>query len=795
MNFDKSGARRLLTKIAAIMMLPSLVFSGYVSADTKPITAEKSTLATPSKINQDKLMEDFIARASALPNAAVGKFLAEEIKNEQDAFISTAGSEAKGMAAWREAKVIDQKVSQDQLVAQNLSGRITNDLPGFDEVKIVLVKGLFTHTLQFAHVGLTLKDDKGVAQSGKGPIIYLDSDYYLRANNAIQRHEIDEAIQAEKFRRELEKAYELAGKPIISVRAWINTHMNNADELLQGTAYAGQSAKAIWKAFHDQSYLLDELKAEVTAGGKEGFWGLVEKDYIADLVRTFKDKEEETINIAAFAPQVDTDEMLPTDTVFYKTLKTKTARSAFGEQLVFGTSGIRDLVLFLENIKCYSVAEAIMSFMKAKGYLDLDELVIAGDLRPSSPDIMKIALLAGIMWNKTVLCAGNLPTPAVAYYGMYRAEGAIPSVEITASHNPVLGSNPDFLKALLDEQNGVKPNTPTGEVLKEDELEILEQVRMFLELELMMQENICMFDRSGALKVREELNDQQRDALDKALAKRGELRAPKEGAAKREMPGQTDVSEKARQMYIDRYVKAFGKIFDGDDEMAFLAHMSVGRSIIRDIFTGLGLDSNTFNYMREGNDWERGLIVDTEDVKQPKKPTDFNFQTVVRGMRDECRAAGKHIKGIWSTDGDSDRPALFDENGSFIYGDKLGYLTCKYIADLDFCQNKPKLAVITATVSGTVQRMLEDLGYTVVKVEIGSPYVVKAMEDWSRDPKNKGGIAVGFERNGGFLLGSDIRLNNGNVLKKLATRDAMLPIIAAFSMAREKKCSIGQLVA
>ncbi|MDD5439978.1 MAG: hypothetical protein PHS37_07315, partial [Candidatus Omnitrophica bacterium] len=84
---------------------------------------------------------------------------------------------------------------------------------------------------------------------------------------------------------------------------------------------------------------------------------------------------------------------------------------------------------------------------------------------------------------------------------------------------------------------------------------------------------------------------------------------------------------------------------------------------------------------------------------------------------------------------------------------------------------------------------------TVVKVEIGSPYVVKAMEDWSRDPKNKGGIAVGFERNGGFLLGSDIRLNNGNVLKKLATRDAMLPIIAAFSMAREKKCSIGQLVA
>lgn len=54
---------------------------------------------------------------------------------------------------------------------------------------------------------------------------------------------------------------------------------------------------------------------------------------------------------------------------------------------------------------------------------------------------------------------------------------------------------------------------------------------------------------------------------------------------------------------------------------------------------------------------------------------------------------------------------------------------------------------------------------------------------------------VGFEANGGVLLGSDSVLEHGGVLPALATRDAILPILAVLGLAQRQKLPVQRLTA
>jgi phosphomannomutase len=54
-------------------------------------------------------------------------------------------------------------------------------------------------------------------------------------------------------------------------------------------------------------------------------------------------------------------------------------------------------------------------------------------------------------------------------------------------------------------------------------------------------------------------------------------------------------------------------------------------------------------------------------------------------------------------------------------------------------------------------------------------------------------IVVGFEANGGFLLGSDVT-REGKTLPALPTRDAMLPILATLAATRAAGTSLAELV-
>jgi phosphomannomutase len=135
------------------------------------------------------------------------------------------------------------------------------------------------------------------------------------------------------------------------------------------------------------------------------------------------------------------------------------------------------------------------------------------------------------------------------------------------------------------------------------------------------------------------------------------------------------------------------------------------------------------------------------------------------------------LDALVSADGDADRPLLVDDTGALIRGDIIGILTAKFVgAD----------AVVTPVTSNSA---IEGTGpfRQVVRTKVGSPFVIAGMAAAQ-------GRVVGFEANGGVLLGSDVVVN-GATLSALPTRDALLPILAVLGAARAAEQSVSQLVA
>ncbi|MCB8746892.1 glycosyltransferase family 2 protein [Rhodoferax sp. U2-2l] len=75
----------------------------------------------------------------------------------------------------------------------------------------------------------------------------------------------------------------------------------------------------------------------------------------------------------------------------------------------------------------------------------------------------------------------------------------------------------------------------------------------------------------------------------------------------------------------------------------------------------------------------------------------------------------------------------------------------------------------------------------VIRTRIGSPYVIAGM-----NAAQGAGTVVGFEANGGFLLGSDVQ-QGSRQLARLPTRDAVLPMLALLCLARQRGCKLSEL--
>lgn len=221
-------------------------------------------------------------------------------------------------------------------------------------------------------------------------------------------------------------------------------------------------------------------------------------------------------------------------------------------------------------------------------------------------------------------------------------------------------------------------------------------------------------------------------------------------------PAEADTQAAAR--YAARYVTAYGPKALAGMRIGVYEHSSVAREILKQVLFSLGADvvplarSETF------------IPVDTEAV-DPETRTLF---------AQWCRA--NRLDALVSTDGDADRPMVTDAAGEVIPGDVLGALTARSLG----------AEVICTPVSSN--SMIATMGFgKIVKTRIGSPFVIAAMEAET-------GAVVGYEANGGFLLGFAAQGPAGP-LAPLMTRDCLLPIIAPLAAAQAAGLSLADLVA
>lgn len=126
----------------------------------------------------------------------------------------------------------------------------------------------------------------------------------------------------------------------------------------------------------------------------------------------------------------------------------------------FGTSGARGRVADMTPPVCYAYTRAFLQHLESSQDLRPGSRVaLAGDLRPSTPDIMAAVARACVDAGHQPVNCGFIPSPAVALYGI---EENIPAIMVTGSHIP-------------DDRNGIKFNKLGGEILKDDELGIRAQ--------------------------------------------------------------------------------------------------------------------------------------------------------------------------------------------------------------------------------------------------------------------------------------------------------------------------------
>ena len=270
------------------------------------------------------------------------------------------------------------------------------------------------------------------------------------------------------------------------------------------------------------------------------------------------------------------------------------------------------------------------------------------------------------------------------------------------------------------DRNGIKFNKSAGEILKADEAQIREQV-------VDLDEGI--FDEAGGFTC----------GVDEEWV----------------------VSDEARAMYVRRYLDVLPNDCLAGKHIGVYQHSAVGRDIIMEIVKGLGADAVALGRTDEF------IPVDTEAIR--REDVELAAKWTAEGAYD----------AIISTDGDSDRPLISDENGEWFRGDVAGILCAKY------------LGADSVSLPVSCNTAVEKCGWfeSVSRTKIGSPYVIASMNEAS---KTGAKTVVGYEANGGFLTNTDIALH-GKTLPALPTRDAVILLLSIILLAEKEGKKISQL--
>lgn len=224
----------------------------------------------------------------------------------------------------------------------------------------------------------------------------------------------------------------------------------------------------------------------------------------------------------------------------------------------------------------------------------------------------------------------------------------------------------------------------------------------------------------------------------------------------------TPDSSDALSTYRARYVDFFGPAALDGLTVGVYQHSAVGRDVLCEILAALGAKPMAFSLSH------RFIPVDTEALR----PEDV---ALAAGWARESR-----LYAIVSTDGDADRPLVADEAGRFLRGDLVGALTAAFLgAD----------AIVTPVTSNLALNR-PSLFPKVVRTRVGSPYVIAGM---AQAPADGAARFVGFEANGGVLLGSDVE-RGGRRLAALPMRDAVLKILAVLTGVAEAGAPLSRLL-
>jgi phosphomannomutase len=217
----------------------------------------------------------------------------------------------------------------------------------------------------------------------------------------------------------------------------------------------------------------------------------------------------------------------------------------------------------------------------------------------------------------------------------------------------------------------------------------------------------------------------------------------------------------ATELFIKRYTDFYDHNTLKGLKIGFYQHSTVGRELFPLILQKLGAQVELLGYS------DTFVPVDTEAIRKVDRELALEW------------AKEYKLDAIVSADGDCDRPLLACEDGEWLGGDILGILAASALhAD-----------GVAAPVSCNTALEQSKLFAHVLRTKIGSPYVIEGMQALAL----QGGVVVGYEANGGFLLQTPVQVFNRQ-LDALPTRDAILPVVVVLAQAAQRKLPLTALL-
>lgn len=222
------------------------------------------------------------------------------------------------------------------------------------------------------------------------------------------------------------------------------------------------------------------------------------------------------------------------------------------------------------------------------------------------------------------------------------------------------------------------------------------------------------------------------------------------------------VNDRARNLYIKRYQTFFPAHALANLRIGIYQHSSVARDMLCELLQSFG--AQTFTFGRT----EDFYGVDTEALA----PHDID---IAKDALQEFQ-----LDAIVSTDGDADRPLLSDEHGEWIHGDIIGMLSAIFL----------HVEHVVMPISCNSSINFYPQFKQIIRTKIGSPYIVHEMQRLIARGHQS---VLGYEANGGILLGSDL-IHEDKRLPALPTRDSIIGLLTILNYANREKIKLSALV-